>query len=160
MLSIVSILLRKKFIVATAVVLIVLFFSSMMTSEPEFELQMKDLKTIKMDRQKIFIVETSGMDNATLGNLRSRQSCSIESAALVNPDADIFVVFTNMEKLIVSKFIAALRKYRNIFFVQINVEELAKNSPFEEFIQSKRMDASMWPKEHYSDLLRLLLLWK
>ena len=110
--------------------------------------------------QNIFFVETG--NSKTNVKLSARQCCSIESAALRNPKKRIFVLFVSRDRLNnleITSQIKAILSYRNIQINYLNIEELSKESPIENFIKSKKLPKSKFRLPHTSDVLRLLILW-
>jgi hypothetical protein len=88
--------------------------------------------------------------------LRPRQLCAIESAAVHNPYANVFVVSLNA-KLRDNKL---LREYNNIKWMPIKTEEAFADTPLWLWWRSKKVMTSPFKTAHLSDALRLALLWK
>lgn len=115
----------------------------------------------RLDTAKnIFFIETSSNEENGELSLNSRQACSIESAALMNPTHLICVITVNNSKLKNSQIIQSLRKYQNIVFYRMNIEDFSLNSPVESWVKSKQIYKTVFEKENISDLLRFLLLWR
>ena len=109
----------------------------------------------------IFFVETTGSvksQNNALASLNNRQACSIESAAFTNPNAKVFVIFTEQTTMKRSEIFDALRKYKNIFFLRMELKELSKGTIASKFVASKSIYDDATIKEDISDLVKLLLL--
>lgn len=117
-------------------------------------------------------------------NLNARQACSIESAALNNPNLQIFVLFTSPTFLWKAtkgrnSKIKALLSYNNVHFRQLNLWRYAENTPIEDWTERgelfrSRFDWSVicviqyyfkmivlsFLTVHASDLLRMLSLYR
>lgn len=117
--------------------------------------------TISADSENIFFVETR---NKTRHFLNVRQACSIESAALMNPNASIIVTFVTPEhyaELNETPSVKILqRDYENVKFRFVNLAELSRNTPLENWIKSDELSNSDYVVSHTSDVLRYLLLYK
>ncbi|XP_032584498.2 lactosylceramide 4-alpha-galactosyltransferase-like [Drosophila mojavensis] len=117
--------------------------------------------------RSIFFHETSctSPDTASnIMNLTARQACSIESAALNNPNFQIFTVFScptyrplvGRQKLLVD----AIESYENVNFRHLNLRDYAMNTPIEDWVKRGELLNSSFPMEHTSDLLRLISLYR
>lgn len=88
--------------------------------------------------RSIFFHETQCHSPRYILNLNARQACSVESAALHNPNLQVFVLFTsptflwNAVKRRNSK-IKALLSYKNVHFRQLNLWRYAENTPIEDW---------------------------
>ncbi|KAH8376752.1 hypothetical protein KR093_001151, partial [Drosophila rubida] len=92
-------------------------------------------------------------------DLTARQMCSIESAALHNPNFQVFVLFANPQRIDPQdKFVRIIRSYGNVHLRQLNVWRYVRNTPVEDWIIRDNKFISSFPTEHTSDLLRLLTL--
>jgi lactosylceramide 4-alpha-galactosyltransferase len=113
------------------------------------------------DSGNIFFVETG--DSLYDVKLNARQCCAIESAAFRNPDKRIFVLFVSrnrLNKLELTSLVNATLSHSNVQFNYLDLEELSKGTPMEDFITSRKLSQSSYRGEHKSDVVRLLLLWK
>lgn len=95
----------------------------------------------------------------------SRQACAIESAALLNPNLDVFVLFASPVGLLndtdkTSPIIIALQSYPNIFFRNINLWTYSVDTPLEDWFLSDALFQSQYLNSHVSDYLRYLSLYK
>lgn len=109
----------------------------------------------------VFFVETG--DSTDYVELNARQACAIESAAMTNPHLTVFLLYANFGRFHNLKSTPALKAVRSYPNVQINfadIKQLSKGSPMEEFFQSDKLPKSQFKKQHTSDAMRLLLLWK
>lgn len=87
----------------------------------------------------IFFHETNchSPDKPNILNLTTRQACSIESAALNNPEFQVFVLFaspTFMPREL-DPMIEALLSYSNVHFRQLNIWRYAKDTPIEDWLK-------------------------
>ncbi|XP_013146958.1 PREDICTED: lactosylceramide 4-alpha-galactosyltransferase-like [Papilio polytes] len=105
--------------------------------------------------KSIFFLETSCRRNLT-----SRELCAIESAARAHPDYQINVMFTAPISDEILKHIGLRKKFKNVRFSRIHIEEYSKNTPAEAVVSSGALNKSHWGVEHTSDLLRYLTLYK
>lgn len=119
-----------------------------------------DAKFQPSNGQNIFLIET---ENSTVNvTLNARQACAIESAAMVNPHLQVFVLYESrerLENLLITPTVKAVLKYTNVQFNYIDKEQMSEGSPVEELMRSKKLSESKYRKEHTSDVLRLLILW-
>ncbi|XP_023179866.2 lactosylceramide 4-alpha-galactosyltransferase-like [Drosophila hydei] len=97
-------------------------------------------------------------------NLTARQACAIESAALNNPNLQVFTLFScptyrplfGRQKLLVD----AIESYKNVNFRHLSVRNYAKGTPIEEWVRKGDLLSSSYPMQHKSDLLRLISLYR
>ncbi|XP_062142934.1 lactosylceramide 4-alpha-galactosyltransferase-like [Drosophila sulfurigaster albostrigata] len=94
-------------------------------------------------------------------NLTARQTCSIESAALHNPNFQVFVLFANPKVIDPENpFLNIIRSYSNVHLRQLNIWRYVKDTPVEDWIVRDNKFISRFPTEHTSDLLRLLTVYR
>lgn len=130
----------------------------------EFSVPLKNIfeneeKLFNSSSNQIFLLETHMESERLLIN--NGQACSVESAALTNPDADIYFIFATNSDGINLKFtelIYELKQYSNIHLTYVNPFELSKGTLAEKFFKRKRMKKSAFPLEHMADVLRILVL--
>lgn len=94
-----------------------------------------------------------------------RQACAIESAALLNPNWDIFILFASPagisnETIVQPPLINALQSYTNIYFRNINLWSYSENTPLEDWFLSDELFQSQYLNSHVSDFLRYISLYK
>ncbi|XP_034945377.1 uncharacterized protein [Chelonus insularis] len=109
----------------------------------------------------IFFLETSCPEDGELV-LNPRQACAIESAAKMNPEMEIYLLFlspTNFSNK-TKNLIDHLKTYNNINIRRVFMNEYVKNTPLEEWWKSGIFQTSQWPREHMADVMRFLTLWK
>jgi lactosylceramide 4-alpha-galactosyltransferase len=107
-----------------------------------------------------FLETKSSFENVFL---TPRQACAIESAARIHKNASINLFFVNHKRhknLKETTIIEALKEYKNIKISALNIDELSRGSPLEDFIKSKILLNSKYMVEHTSDVFRYLVLWK
>ncbi|KAL4104742.1 hypothetical protein QTP88_020024 [Uroleucon formosanum] len=119
-----------------------------------------ELNPEEVTKNSIFFVETSCNHKKGI-NLSLRQGCAIESAANLNPNLNIFVLFLapsfiSNESEIINRF----KMYSNVNLRYINFVKYSHNTPLQDFVASNIISKSQWPVSHASDLLRFLTLWK
>jgi lactosylceramide 4-alpha-galactosyltransferase len=111
--------------------------------------------------KNVFFVESGDSEgNVTLS---IRQCCSIESAALINPHLNVFVLFTSQDRLHnLSKTpeVEAILSYNNVFLNSIDVDKFSIGTPFEEFFVQNVLEKSLYKIVHTSDVVRFMVLWK
>ncbi|XP_017859374.1 PREDICTED: lactosylceramide 4-alpha-galactosyltransferase-like [Drosophila arizonae] len=117
--------------------------------------------------RSIFFHETSCTSPDAVSNimtLTARQACSIESAALNNPNFQIFTVFScptfrplvGRQKLLVD----AIESYENVNLRHLNLRNYAMNTSIEDWVKRDDLFTSNYPVHHTSDLLRLISLYR
>lgn len=90
-------------------------------------------------------------------------SCAIESTAKMNPDHEIFVLFTSQvgfRNVTSLPIIDSLRPYPNVHFNYLNLTEYADDTPLAEWMRTGELFRSSYVNSHTSDILRYLSLWK
>lgn len=94
----------------------------------------------------------------------SREACAYESAALTNPNRDVFIIFLspfgldmNYEKWPLS--IRALMEYPNIYFRTVRLEDLFKNSILEKGFDKNQIYDPRF-SEHLKVLSQILLAYR
>lgn len=102
-------------------------------------------------------------DNAIL--FPFRQACAIESAAKLNPNWDVFVLFASPvglsnETYLTPSIVKALQSYQNIFFRNINLWTYSSHTPLEDWFLSDELFLSKYLNSHVSDFLRYVSLFK
>lgn len=115
--------------------------------------------------RSIFFHETSCASSVQGGIvLTPRQACAVESAAKMNPDLEVYLLFTSPINLhnstVKNKVVAQLLTYPNVRVRHLNFEKYFVGSPLEEWYRGGALKASRWPQSHASDVLRFLTLWK
>lgn len=88
-----------------------------------------------------------------------RQACAVESAARMNPDMDVYLLFTSPGKFNFQgdesdKMLQALLKYNNVKIMHLDFEKYTKGTPLEELYKSGLIQNSDYARSHASDVLR------
>jgi hypothetical protein len=96
-------------------------------------------------------------------SLYKRQACVIESAAKMNPDHKLYLFYScpiigRLEDS--SEHVLPIFTYPSVRLWRLNVSTFLSGTPLENWNFRAAMALSSWPKEHSSDVLRLLALWK
>ncbi|XP_076266969.1 lactosylceramide 4-alpha-galactosyltransferase-like [Rhynchophorus ferrugineus] len=115
----------------------------------------------------IFFMETScnSFDNGHL-TINARQACAVESAALVNPERMVYLLylspgtFQDLPNTESGRIIQALSSYTNIKLLHINMDRFVEGSPVNDLWKSRKVHNGKYPLSHSSDILRYLILWK
>lgn len=94
-----------------------------------------------------------------------RQACAVESAALLNPGYDVYLLFTSpgiikYEDTQSDRIINALSSYKNVNIRHLDYENYTKDTPVENLYRDGKVEASLYARSHASDVLRYLSLWK
>lgn len=93
-----------------------------------------------------------------------RQACAIESAARLNPNRDVFVLFAVKVGIApnepTSPTLNALRRYKNIHFRTLDLYSYANDTPAQEWLSMDKLFLSKYLVSHVSDYLRFLTLYK
>lgn len=119
-----------------------------------------DFNPNEVTKNSIFFFETSCNHEYGI-TLNLRQGCAIESAAKLNPNLKIFVLFLASNFVSnKSDVINKLHTYSNVNLRHINFVKFAVETPLQEFVKSNTIFRSYFPVSHASDLLRFLTLWK
>ncbi|KAF5306244.1 hypothetical protein FQA39_LY08942 [Lamprigera yunnana] len=97
--------------------------------------------------------------------ITARQACAVESAALMNPDYDVYLLFTSpglikLENTESDRILKALLSYNNVHIQHLDYETYTKGTPVENLYKDGKVEASIYARSHASDVLRYLTLWK
>ena len=111
--------------------------------------------SVKPDNRRIFFHETSGRNALSM-----RQSCAVESAAKNNPTRAVQIFMSTDHVNYSSPWIRALEHYSNVAVILVDEEEYFYQSPFEDWYQRGEWKKSRFRKEHMSDYIRILSLYK
>ena len=101
----------------------------------------------------IWMLETSGRDH-----LEPLELCSLESAALHNPNSSLHILLTYPIQNPRGRLQQLMELYPNIVAQFVDLDTLMLTSPLAQLWQSGEVHASPHPVSHLSDLLRYLLL--
>jgi hypothetical protein len=95
--------------------------------------------------------------------LHKRQACVIESAAKMNPNHKVYLLYScpiNGKLADSSEHVRPIFAYPNVKLWRLNVTRQLSGTPLETWNFHAAMESSSWPREHSSDVLRLVALWK
>lgn len=111
--------------------------------------------------RSIFFHETSceSYFNGNKISISARQACAVESAAKLNPNTEVYLLFaspgtfqfTGTES---DRFLQALQTYGNVHVLHLDYENYTKNTPVENLYRQGSIEASDYAHSHASDLLR------
>lgn len=94
--------------------------------------------------RNIFFHETNCRSPVTqyIVNLTTRQACAIESAALHNPNYQVFVLFASITHLPgrtdpINSITEAVLSYKNVQFRQLSVRRYVENTPIENWFKKR-----------------------
>ena len=95
--------------------------------------------------------------------LHKRQVCAIESAAKMNPDYRVYLLYScpihgRLEDS--TKYVQTIFTYPNVHLWKLEIKRHFSKTPLENWNFRAALMNSLWPKEHASDVLRFLTLWK
>jgi lactosylceramide 4-alpha-galactosyltransferase len=125
-------------------------FSSMERLLPEAT---RILESRDTSKPAFFFVETS-----CDGVVNARQACAVESAALLHPEADVYLLLLSPPaNLDVSRNTALKHltaNYPNVRVAYFHLEEYFKNSRLEQWYKSGLLRASSYQQSHTSDAFR------
>ncbi|XP_072391096.1 lactosylceramide 4-alpha-galactosyltransferase-like [Diabrotica undecimpunctata] len=98
-------------------------------------------------------------------SITARQACAVESAARINPNFDVYLLFTSPGVLKYEgdesdRILMALLRYNNLKLLHLDYDKYTKGTPLEELYSSGKVDNSYYAQSHASDVLRYLTLWK
>lgn len=113
--------------------------------------------------KSIFFIDSTCL-KSTRVDLNARQACAIESAAKLNPNRDVYILYLSPVGFPRDKpdtpIITALRSYKNIHFRNVNIYKYSQNTPAEQWIKQDRIFTSENFVVHLSDYLRFVTLYK
>lgn len=97
--------------------------------------------------------------------ITSRQACAVESAAKWNPNLDVYLLFASpakfhFENTTSDHFLTALLSYKNVHIMYLNYPRYIRNTLVGNLYESGKIESSMYPRSHASDVLRYLTLYK
>lgn len=119
--------------------------------------------------KSIFFHETScGFQFGKTVSITPRQACAVESAARMNPNMTVYLLYASPIKFTNASFfpsksertLSELLKYDNIRIRRVDLNKYTKNTPLEGWYRTRQLQKSTYPNSHASDVLRYLSLWK
>lgn len=136
------------------------------------KVKMKSYRDIEKSDSNIFFIESrcgtrksSQMSEVNSNfNLRPRQCCSVDSAATMNPTQNVYILHTcplgKDFDLHLPTHARNLLGLDNVFVVPLNMEEALDGTPVTSLYRSGKLENSLYPVVHASDILRLVVLWR
>lgn len=91
--------------------------------------------------------------------ITTRQACAVESAANMNPDMQVYLLFASPGNFVFEgdesdRMLQALLEYDNIRIMHVDFERYIKDTPLEELYNTGRIENSDFARSHASDVLR------
>lgn len=132
----------------------------------EHIIELKDILSYKFEHESnknMFFLDTTVLvkkDPEKPAYFTNRQACSIESAALMNPDYKVFVIFLEKFNIGDSPPIRTLQKLENVIFLRMDFEKFVENTPVEEWVRSGEIYKTKFLVFNVSDLLKAMLQWR
>lgn len=136
------------------------------------KVKMKSYKDIEKSDSNIFFIESRCgtkkssqiLDTNSNFNLRPRQCCSVESAATMNPTQNVYILHTcplgkDFDQHL-PKHARNLLGLDNVYVVPLSMEEALDGTPVTSLYRSGKLENSLYPVVHASDILRLVILWR
>lgn len=82
--------------------------------------------------------------------LNARQACAVESAAKMNPDMNIYLLFLSSSKISrqFRRLFKQLQTYPNIHIRCIKSEDYMKNTPLDVWYKIEILKKNKWPINH------------
>ncbi|CAN7998490.1 unnamed protein product, partial [Ixodes hexagonus] len=116
-----------------------------------------DVTELSKSGRNFFFLETAGSTC-----LNSRESCSIESAARQNPGFTVFLLtlWGTQRCKYATTYLDNLKHLRNFKVARVDVKSLVNGTALNGWYHSDVWIVSPFRTNHFSDALRLLVLWK
>jgi lactosylceramide 4-alpha-galactosyltransferase len=132
-----------------------------------FEPQNFEMEPVRGERNILFVetrcaLSPSGAEGSGL-LLTNRQACAIESAAKMNPDASVYVLFTcpmNGGMTASAPYVKELFRYPNVKIWELAVPAFLEGTSLRDWDFKGHLEQSKWPVEHSSYVLRYVSLLK
>lgn len=119
------------------------------------------ISTEKPSKNKnIFFIESScESGNAGKIVISSRQACAVESAAQLNANYTVYLLYVapaavKFENTESDLFLEAIMSYKNVKILHINLQDYFKNTPLEDLYKKQKIQKSKFVVSHTSDVLR------
>lgn len=92
-------------------------------------------------------------------SISARQACAVESAAKMNPNMEVYLLFTSPGNFNFvgdesDRMLQALLMYENIRIMHLDFEKYIKDTPLEELYKTGMIENSDFARSHASDVLR------
>lgn len=135
----------------------VLYFA-LRTPELEEELKLKLIEEVAF-RKVIYFIDSIRPSDKTV-RLTPRQACAIESAAKNNPGWEVVLYSLDTIKIQDDPVINSVLSYSNVKIRSTTMELITNGTFVRDWLEKSKIKNSPHAIVHYSDLLRLFLLWK
>jgi lactosylceramide 4-alpha-galactosyltransferase len=120
------------------------------------------------ERHIIFLETSCVLNNSVTGKqsglaVTQRGACAVASAANTNPDTTIYLLYTCS---IVGglgdspEYVKQMLSYANVRIWKLVISDYIKGTPLETWDVMGKINSSLWPLSHASDILRFTTLWK
>lgn len=113
-----------------------------------------DHLSLPVDQDKAFFLETSGRSA-----INYRQSCAVESLAVMNPNLTIHLLMTGQLNR-TAPTMRVISEYPNVQMTRINLGDYVAGTPLEHWYFCTEWNRGWYAVAHLSDGLRLLTLSK
>ncbi|XP_064120791.1 lactosylceramide 4-alpha-galactosyltransferase-like [Macrobrachium nipponense] len=90
--------------------------------------------------------------------LKPRVLCSVESAARAHPDIPVTLLMTSRNVSDTALLQALKTEFPNLQLLHLEVDHLFRDSILEYWYKERMWEHSYWPKSHFNDILRWLIL--
>jgi lactosylceramide 4-alpha-galactosyltransferase len=132
-----------------------------------FEPQNLEREPVRGQRHILFVetrcaLKPNGAEGSGL-LLTNRQACAIESAAKMNPDATVYVLFTcpmNGGMTASPLYVKELFRYPNVKIWKLDLPTFLEGTSLQDWDFKGHVEQSKWPVEHSSYVLRYVSLLK
>jgi lactosylceramide 4-alpha-galactosyltransferase len=136
-------------------------------NEDAFEPEHFDMEPVRGKKNIIFIetrcaIKPNEIEDSGL-LLKKRQACAIESAAKMNPDASVHLLFTcsiNGGMTASPLYVKELFRYPNVKIWKLDIPGFLAGTSLQDWDFKGHLEQSKWPVEHSSDVLRYVSLFK
>lgn len=169
---------RRYMLHVTAVIFLLVFVllwaSSFLAEPPKttvnedaFEPVHFEMEPVRGKKNIIFIETRCAINSNELEDsgllLTKRQACAIESAAKMNPDVSVNLLFTcsmNGGMTASPLYVKELFRYPNVKIWKLDIPGFLAGTSLQDWDFKGHLEKSNWPVEHSSDVLRYISLLK
>lgn len=97
--------------------------------------------------------------------LEEKAACALESAALTNPDHEIYLLVAAPARFagtndLNDRLIRALHHYTNVKFARVDVDRYFSGTPVDALFHSGLIESSTYFTVHLSDVMRFVTMWR
>ncbi|XP_021938491.1 lactosylceramide 4-alpha-galactosyltransferase-like isoform X2 [Zootermopsis nevadensis] len=136
----------------------------------QYNLEWTDVHTepVRGDNHIIFLETRCVLNDSRTINqsgliIHQRGACAVESAAKMNPNTKIYLIYTcsiNGRLEDSPEYVKQMLSYSNVRLWKLDISDYVKDTPMENWDFTGKVKSSKWPLFHSSDILRYLTLWK